>query len=75
MKLFDFKFIIILGLSVVIYLIYKEVDALRTKIELIENKVFANTQPIEKENTICDIFVPLQKQQSDKKIISIDMKP
>ena len=42
MKIFDLKFIIIIGLTFVVYLIYRNADELRTKIENLEKTVDAH---------------------------------
>ena len=39
MKLFDYKFLILLGLTLVVYFIYREILDLKTKISTLENKV------------------------------------
>ena len=36
MKIFDYKFLILLGLSLVVYFIYREVEYLRTKVDKLE---------------------------------------
>jgi len=41
MKIFDYKFLILLGLSLVVYFIYREVEYLRTKVDKLE-KDFKN---------------------------------
>jgi hypothetical protein len=39
MKFFDYKFLILLGLTLVVYFIYKEVEYLRGKVNKIENEI------------------------------------
>ena len=39
MKFFDYKFIILLGLTIVVYFIYREIEYLRTKINRIEKDI------------------------------------
>ena len=46
MKFFDYKFLILLGLTLVVYFIYREVEYLRSKIEKLEGE-------IKKNNSIC----------------------
>ena len=38
MKFFDYKFIILLGLSVVVYFLYREIEQLNKRINTLENK-------------------------------------
>jgi hypothetical protein len=42
MKIFDYKFIILLGLTLVVYFIYREVEYLRSKINKIEKDIHSN---------------------------------
>lgn len=39
MKIFDYKFLILLGLSLVVYFIYREVEYLRTKVDKLEKEL------------------------------------
>ena len=36
MKFFDYKFLILLGLTLVVYFIYREVEYLRSKVDKLE---------------------------------------
>ncbi len=42
MKLFDYKFLILLGLTLVVYFIYREVEYLRGKVDKIESEIKNN---------------------------------
>jgi hypothetical protein len=53
MKFFDYKFLILLGLTLVIYLIYREVDYLRNKVSKIENEL--NQKKLIEENKTLQI--------------------
>ena len=39
MKIFDYKFLILFGLSLVVYFIYREVEYLRTKVDKLEKQI------------------------------------
>ncbi len=43
MKIFDYKFLILLGLSLVVYFIYREVEYLRAKVDKLEKEVKAKS--------------------------------
>ena len=51
MALFDYKFIILIGLTLVIYFIYKEIETLKIKIDKIEND-FKDKDPVIVETTV-----------------------
>lgn len=42
MEFFDYKFLILLGLSLVVYFIYREVDRLHSKMEMLEREIKVN---------------------------------
>jgi hypothetical protein len=46
-KLFDFKFLILLGLAIIIYLLYREIESQRVKIQECENKILSLTNIVE----------------------------
>lgn len=46
MKFFDYKFILLLGLTLVVYFIYRELEYLRTKVEKLETDI-KNTDKLE----------------------------
>lgn len=45
MKFFDYKFLILLGLTLVVYFIYREVEYLRSKVDKLENEFKNNKLP------------------------------
>lgn len=47
MKFFDYKFLILLGLTLVVYFIYREVEYLREKVDKIERTFKSNSKSIE----------------------------
>ncbi len=49
MKIFDYKFLILLGLSLVVYFIYREVEYLRAKVDKLEKELKAKS-----DNSITD---------------------
>jgi hypothetical protein len=51
MALFDYKFVILIGLTLVIYFIYKELETIKTRIDKMENNN-KNKKPLEVENSI-----------------------
>jgi hypothetical protein len=53
MKFFDYKFLILLGLTLVVYFIYKEVNYLRNKVSKIENEL--NQKKLIEENETLQI--------------------
>lgn len=73
MKIFDYKFIILLGLTLVVYFIYREVEYLRSKINKIEkemslstnntDKIIQPTKPINVKPSMLDI--PLTNAQAE----------
>ena len=42
MRFFDYKFLILLGLTLVVYFIYREVEFLRNKVDKIESEINQN---------------------------------
>jgi hypothetical protein len=81
MKIFDYKFIILLGLTLVVYFIYREVEYLRSKINKIEKEisVFTNntdkitqpTKPINVKPSMPDI--PLTNMQTKLPVDNLDL--
>lgn len=61
MKIFDYKFIILLGLTLVVYFLYKELEFLRGKIDKIEHMVKTNE--------------PLPKLEESKLVLALPPKP
>ena len=61
MKIFDYKFIILLGLTLVVYFLYKELEFLRGKIDKIEQTVKTNE--------------PLPKLEESKPVLALPPKP
>ena len=62
---FDYKLIIILGLSIVIYFIYKEVDALYDRLVNLEEKV--NQYEFPKSHEISDNITTIQQDDNSSK--------
>lgn len=81
MKFFDYKFLIILGLSLVVYFIYREVEILRTKVYKLENEIKNNKliepptiQPIQNKQEITEnINKPIEHNKISPKIINIEI--
>jgi hypothetical protein len=70
-KLFDFKFLILLGLAIIIYLLYRELESQRVKIQECENKILSLTNVIEnkkesQKNTLQSTFdiLTLRKEEA-----------
>jgi hypothetical protein len=65
MKLFDFKFLILLGLTLVVYFMYKEIDLQRERIQQLEDtyKKLLDKDPNEKE---VELALPPRPQQPQK---------
>ncbi len=59
MRFFDYKFIILLGLALVIYFIYREVEYIRTRIDKIEQDISENKQLC--ESKMVQVTQPVQK--------------
>ena len=64
MKFFDSKFIIILGLSVIVYFLYREVESLNKRITRIEST--QNGSPV-----TLSLPLPLPEDDNDIKVITI----
>ena len=47
-KLFDYKFLITLGLSLIVYFLYKEVETLNKRIAVLESKTITPVLPKKK---------------------------
>ena len=52
MKLFDFKFLILLGLTLVVYFMYKEIDIQRERIQRLEDLY---KKLVDKDEHVCDL--------------------
>jgi hypothetical protein len=52
MKLFDFKFLILLGLTLVVYFMYKEIDIQRERIQRLEELY---KKLVDKDDHVCDL--------------------
>ena len=51
MKFFDYKILFLLGLTIVIYFIYKEIENIRTRISTLENEI-KNKPTLENNNVV-----------------------
>ena len=75
MKIFDYKFIILLGLTLVVYFIYREVEYLRSKINKIEKDIsninVSTNNKIEKD--ISNINVSTNKLTQPTKTIPVSL--
>lgn len=67
MKIFDYKFLILLGLTLVIYFIYREVEYIRSKLEKIERELKENKNIKQIENKETD------KKNFNKNVKQIEM--
>lgn len=56
MRFFDYKFLILLGLTLVIYLIYREVEYIRNKLEKLENEVINKRCPVIEPKLVNDVL-------------------
>jgi hypothetical protein len=74
-KLFDFKFLILLGLTLVVYFMYKEIDYQRERIQQCENQIRAllETNPKEFHNE-CKLELEDKKFITKKFITKSDSK-
>lgn len=52
MKFFDYKFLILLGLTLVVYFIYREVEYLREKVDKLERTLNSNVKPDNKLESV-----------------------
>ena len=64
-KLFDYKFLITLGLSLVVYFLYREVDILNKRVNELENK---SGEPNKKKKQLIELPVPPETQKSELKV-------
>jgi hypothetical protein len=64
MKFFDYKFLILLGLTLVVYFIYREVEYLRSKVNKIETEI--NQKKISNE--------PVPKQLESKQVLQLPVQ-
>ena len=74
MKFFDYKFLILLGLSLVVYFIYREVELIRSKVDKIEKELqnksdYTITDEINSNNILTDN--ELVKNTVNKPILSL----
>ena len=61
MKFFDYKFLLLLGLSIVIYFIYKEVENIKMKLEQHNNNTNNNNN-----NNNNEVIVKLEEKMQYK---------
>lgn len=73
MKLFDYKFLILLALTLVVYFMFREIIDLRNKVDNLENKVKTIDGPsynapkqIEQKKPVFQIPLPVKKQEVQK---------
>lgn len=68
MRFFDYKFLILLGLTLVVYFIYREVEYLREKVDKLERAVNSNPKSIEQtENDKIESVVNSKPVLEEKK--------
>jgi hypothetical protein len=83
-KLFDFKFLILLGLTLIVYFIYREVEHQRVRINECENKIakLLSQEPLPKQNQLINYDgtiqlppPPQQEQQLESSVSSPVLSP
>ena len=62
MKLFDYKFLILLGLTLVVYFMYRELIDVKKRIKEIETKKDNVIEDIKPSNNFVDFQIPLPKK-------------
>ena len=84
MKIFDYKFLILLGLTLIIYFIYREVEFLRSKINKLENDIIQQKPLLENvdNNTVLSLpsvdnkpVLSLPTQSSPKSVLNLPTQP
>lgn len=73
MRFFDYKFLILLGLTLVVYFIYREVEYLRDKVEKLENEVKNNKLEGDKNPVLEEKKFPVLALPKKNESISIEM--
>ena len=79
MKIFDYKFLIMLGLTLIVYFLYREVEALKFKVKKLENK--NDTKKLEdKKDDVLQIELPKppsenEEEKDDKIVNKINISP
>ena len=71
MKIFDYKFLILLGLTLVVYFLYREVEILKKKVKKINNNTLENNNSNENNSSNDNLIL---KEKSED-IIQIDLPP
>lgn len=70
MKIFDYNFLLLLGISIIVYFIYRDVEDLKYKINAIEKSIVEPTQ--QTENTqIIELPLPQQQVQEQEQVEQI----
>lgn len=69
MKFFDYKFLILLGLTLVVYFLYREVEVLKKKIKKLDNNLIENNLNKNSNNDVLQIELPPNpnEKESDNK--------
>lgn len=81
MRFFDYKFLILLGLTLVVYFIYREIEHLREKVHKLETDIINNNKLLESINNTKPLLTEKNNNSTEKnntpkvspKIISIDL--
>lgn len=76
LKLFDFKFLILLGLTLVVYFMYKEIDYQRERIQQCENQIKAllETNPNQFHNEDTPQIVNQEAALQEESIVQVNKK-
>jgi hypothetical protein len=70
MKFFDYKFMIMLGLTMVVYFLYREIDTINKRVGILEK----NTNPNTNQNNIedvCELPLPLPPMPRNNKTVEM----
>ncbi len=73
MKIFDYKFLILLGLSLVVYFIYREVEYLRAKVDKLEKELKAKSDNLITDKSSAPIILEQNNLNAQSK--SLPNKP
>lgn len=70
MKIFDYKFLILLGLSLVVYFIYREVEYLRTKVDKLEKDFKSKSDNLLTDKTSVQNTLEYTNTNTEQKILT-----
>jgi hypothetical protein len=75
MKIFDYKFLILLGLSLVVYFIYREVEYLRTKVDKLEKEFKSKSDNLLTDKTNIPNTLEYTNTNTNRPVLALPLPP